>query len=146
VKRILGALLGTWLGLHAGAALGACDVSFSLVDFGRVDLARGGEITGRVTVACDRPRRFELAASAGQGRFGQRLMRGPGGTPLAYNLYVDPARTRIWGDGVHAGTSTIGGRSDGRRRVDLAVYGRVWGRQSVAPGAYSDTVSITVER
>jgi spore coat protein U-like protein len=47
---------------------------------------------------------------------------------------------------VHAGTSTIGGQTDGRRRVDLVVYGRVWGRQSAAPGAYADTLSITVER
>lgn len=141
-----GLVAAVWLGLQAGTALGACDVGFALVDFGRVDLKRGGEITGRLTVACDRQRRFELAATAGQGRFGQRLMRGPDGSPLAYNLYVDAARTRIWGDGVHAGTSTIKGRTHGRRRVDLVVFGRVWGRQAAAPGAYSDTLSITVER
>lgn len=146
LRIVFGALLGAVFGLQAGAALGACDVTLSLVDFGRVDLKRGGEITGRVTVACDHPGRFELAASPGQGRFGQREMRGPGGAPLAYNLFVDPARTRVWGDGVHAGTTTLGGSVDGRQRVDLVVYGRVYGRQSARPGAYADTVAITVER
>jgi spore coat protein U-like protein len=69
-----------------------------MVDFGRVEFRRDQEITGRVTVTCSEPGPFEVSASAGNGDFGGRLMRGPKGDELRYNLYVDAARRRVWGD------------------------------------------------
>lgn len=63
---------------------------------------------------------------------------------LSYNLYIDAARTMIWGDGT-GGTSHYGlvdppnGNS-----FDLTVYGRVTALQDVSAGAYSDTIVATV--
>lgn len=123
-----------------------CETTLALVDFGRLELREGGEITGRVTVRCNAPGPFEVLASSGHGSFETREMRGPGGTRLGYNLYVDPGRTRVWGDGINAGSMTLTGRTQGRRAVDLVVYGRVFPRQSTRPGPYTDSLQITVER
>ncbi len=53
-------------------------------------------------------------------------------------MFVDPARTRYWGDGISHGTFTFQGTLflDDRNRVGtlaLLVYGRVDGGQSLTP-------------
>lgn len=82
-----------WLHLQSVVAAQAadfCDVSMSFVDFGRLDLRRGGAITGEVAVTCPAPTAFALALSPGHGDYGTRRMRGPSGAELEYNLYLDP--------------------------------------------------------
>ncbi|RZM31611.1 MAG: SCPU domain-containing protein, partial [Sphingomonas sp.] len=63
-----------------------------------------------------------------------------------YQLYADPARTQIWGDG-SGGSSTVrsfdiipllGGSST------YQIYGRIPANLSPRPGAYNDTITITV--
>jgi spore coat protein U-like protein len=67
-----------------------------------------------------------------------------GGTALAYNLYTNPARSTVWGDGT-AGTSHYGPTTPPNATdVTLSIYGRLPASQSVPAGAYSDTVVITV--
>lgn len=126
-------------------AAAKCDAVVSLVDFGQLDLERGGNVSGEVIVTCDEPSRFSVALSAGTGNYRLRKMLGTDGHELKYNLFVDSARRRIWGDGVSAGTLTIRGESDGRRPLVIPVYGLVPPRQSVLTGAYSDNLLVTVE-
>ena len=126
-------------------AMADCDATVSLVDFGRLDLERGGDVNGEVIVSCDQPGRFSVALSAGIGDYRLRKMRGSDGGELVYNLFVDPGRRRVWGDGVSAGTQTVRGESDGRRPLVIPVYGLVPPRQSVLTGAYSDNLLVTVE-
>jgi spore coat protein U-like protein len=130
----------------AAAAQPPCDVSLSLVDFGRLELRQGGEITGRVSVRCDRPTRFALVLSEGHGSYRMRRMRGPEGHELRYNLFVDPARRLVWGDGVSEGTARLVGESDGRRGAELVVYGRVPAGQRVPAGSYGDALAVVIER
>jgi len=124
----------------------ACHASVTLVDFGRVDYKEGGDITGQLTVTCDGPTAFEVSASAGYGGYQGRTMVGPKETVLRYNLYVDAARQRVWGDGESGGTARITGESDGRKAVSYTIYGRVPDRQSVRPGRYHDSVKVSVSR
>jgi spore coat protein U-like protein len=67
-----------------------------------------------------------------------------GADQLQYNLYLDPARSTVWGDG-GSGTGQYGPilPADGSS-VLLEIYGRVPGRQNVRAGSYSDTVVITI--
>ena len=129
----------------SGLAAAECDASVSLVDFGQLDLERGGRVSGEVIVICSEPGRFSVALSSGNGSYRLRKMAGADGHELTYNLFVDPARQRVWGDGVSAGTQTVRGESDGRRPAVIPVYGFVPPRQSVLTGAYSDNLLVTVE-
>ena len=61
-----------------------------------------------------------------------------GGAYLAYDMYVDAARTRLWGDGVAPGTEffTSACFLDERNRVctiPFVLYGRVFGQQALIP-------------
>jgi spore coat protein U-like protein len=60
-----------------------------------------------------------------------------GGAYLAYDMYVDAARTRYWGDGTQ-GTEVFSGACllDERNRVctiPFVLYGKVHGQQQVIP-------------
>jgi spore coat protein U-like protein len=75
--------------------------------------------------------------------FGQRTMTGPS-TPMNYNLYTDANRTFIWGDGLLDGTVswTIIGLVLGFTST-VPIYGRIPAQQTVIPGMYSDSITIT---
>jgi spore coat protein U-like protein len=147
VSLALAAATALVLAAAAPAAAGPeCRASVSGVDFGRFDYRDGGDITGQLTVTCDRPTAFEVSASSGYGSYRGRTMLGRDGAVLRYNLYVDAARRRVWGDGEAGGTARIGGRSDGRKAVSYTIYGRVPGGQTVRPGGYHDTVKVSVSR
>jgi spore coat protein U-like protein len=148
VSRALAAAAGA-LALAAAppaAAAPDCRASVSQVDFGRFDYKDGGDITGQLTVTCDRPTAFEVSATPGYGSYRERTMLGRGDAVLRYNLYVDAARRRVWGDGEAGGTARIAGKSDGRKAVSYTIYGRIPGGQTVRPGGYRDTVKVSVSR
>lgn len=128
------------------AAEPSCHARVTMVDFGRIDVEEGGDITGRLTVTCDGPTHFEVSASSGYGSYRARTMVGPKGTLLRYNLYVDPARRQVWGDGESAGTARISGQSDGRKPVNYTVHGRIFKGQQSHAGRYRDSVEVTVSR
>ncbi len=71
------------------------------------------------------------------GNFTARKMDGAGNN-LNYNLYIDAAGTKIWGDGTGGTFAQPGGSN-------LIIYGRIPPLQKVKPGAYSDSVIVIVE-
>ncbi|MGI9303618.1 MAG: Csu type fimbrial protein [Gammaproteobacteria bacterium] len=76
-----------------------------------------------------------------------REMAGPGTGNLAYQLYSDTTRSTVFGDG--ATGSTIGVTGSGMSvasQQSTSVYGRVLDAdaQNVEPGAYADTVTVTL--
>ena len=144
MRAVAAGALALLLALLATAAEAACEVEFRLVDFGQLDFRRGGRITGRVVVACDRPTAFTLALTPGHGDYAERRMRGPKGAELRYNLYVDPGHRHVWGDGVSDGTAVIRGETDGGRPTTITVHGRVPGGQRVPPGAYADNLAVSL--
>jgi spore coat protein U-like protein len=100
---------------------------------------------GVIQVLCplNEPRATTVSLSTGSsGRYGDRTMV-DGREELHYNLYVDPARTIIAGDGSN-GTRTLEGRRTGNETA-FPVYGTLPAGQSVAAGSYSDNVVVTVE-
>ncbi len=64
-----------------------------------------------------------------------------GTSTLLYSLYVDAARTVLWGDGT--GGSSAFTASD--RNGTATIYGRIFARQtSVRAGAYTDSIVVTL--
>lgn len=70
----------------------------------------------------------------------RRLTAGAFG--LNYNLYTDPARTTIWGDGTN-GSAVVGGTC--AALCSTQVYGRIPAGQSVPAAQYRDDVLVTLE-
>jgi spore coat protein U-like protein len=157
----LPAVLLPWLFL-AGNALAAadCSVSVSGLAFGTYDqLATiADDSTGTVTVTCTSIGKgggvtrvnYSVAFSAGaSGGYQQRFMTS-GAPRLNYNLYVDAARSTIWGNGnsgtqLITGSLTVGpGVGNGTRTATHTVYGRVPAEQDAAVGSYTDAIVLTL--
>lgn len=128
-----------------------CTVSASGVNFGNynpvdpTNLDSAGAIEVYCTQSQPRPLSFDINLSTGgSGSYAVRTMTGPG-SQLQYNLYHDAARAMIWGNGT-GGSTDVTLSYNGQRIVDetVSVYGRVFSGQSPPPGAYADTIIVTV--
>jgi spore coat protein U-like protein len=128
--------------LAPGAAHAVCEARMEAVVFGMLDVTRGTESTGRVTVDCDRAETVQVGLTGGGGD-GHRRLRGPNGAEIRYDLYTDATRTVRWGDG-HGSTSAVTVRSDGKRAKTVTIYGVVPRQKPVPPGSYTDEPEVVV--
>jgi spore coat protein U-like protein len=88
--------------------------------------------------------RITLDAGA-SGSFATRELR-QGSEVLRYNLYLDAARTVVWGDGTGGSSAGPGVTSRGPGGVTTAwVFGRIFAAQDPVAGAYGDTIRVTFE-
>ena len=81
---------------------------------------------------------FGLNSSSGP----DRAMNGAGADHLRYQIYRDAARSLVWSRGADAVQFTSRGISSAEQ---LTVFGRIPPNQEVAPGAYSDLLTATVD-
>jgi len=150
----VGLTAGLLLPQPAMALLEGCEVSATGVDFGIYDplSASDNEATGNVTVTCTVTLvgltvTYEIRLdTGGSGTYFPREMTS-GTHTLEYQLYIDSARTTVWGDG-SSGTDTwnvttllqVGTTVD-----DYTIYGSIPASQMVAAGTYGDTITVTLE-
>lgn len=130
-----------------------CTIEAPSLSFGEYEPGTGEPLdtVGAVSVRCTGSPASSIRITLSGGASGQPAARElrAGLEALAYNLYLDAARTRIWGDGT-AGTewvvvappATQGSRP---READVSVHGRIFPGQDPAPGGYSDALVLTVE-
>jgi spore coat protein U-like protein len=101
-------------------------------------------LTGGTTTAVTLTSSYSTGSS---GTFSSRVMLS-GTSRLSYNLYYDAAYTQIRGDGTggsQTGSATMTlTRAAPTQDVESTIYGRVTAGQDVAPGTYTDTITITV--
>lgn len=138
----------------------SCSISATAAGFGIYDETQNDTAVATISGSCSRAAIGDpdiasttIALSTGvSGTYVSRQMAN-GANRLNYNLYVDVARSRVWGDG-SAGTNTVNALSlltNGRflnpndtRTFSLPAYGRIPAGQSVASGAYADTITVTI--
>lgn len=127
-------------------AQAACSVDATPVAFGAYGPfnAIPTDTAGSLRVSCDAVTvGYTLVLSpGGAGSYSPRQLSG-GAYSLAYNLYADTLRTAVWGDG-SGGTITVSGAFALPGIVEHTVYGRVFPRQNIAPGSYSDAITVTI--
>ena len=122
-----------------------CNVSATPLSFGSYTSAAISSATSTVSVTCSNTVPYNVGLNAGASSGAtvtSRAMTGPAGAlPLHYDLFQDSAHTKNWGDTV--GTDTIAGTGNGTGQ-SLTVYGQIPAGQGNRPGAYTDTITVTV--
>ena len=118
-----------------------CSVSTVGLNFGNYDVfsTLDNDITGTIDVNCQTSTSYSISLSSGSGTYASRTMTSAGNL-LSYNLYTDPTRLTIWGDGSSA-TVTV---SNTGITGSSTVYGRIPARQNAVVGIYADIVTVTV--
>ena len=101
------------------------------------------DATTTATVKCTPNTAFSVDIDDGlhfQGN-NKRRMRNALGVYLPYNVYLDAARTRVWGKGQ---SKNYAGNSGAGAPIDLPIYGRVPISLLPATGNYRDTLVVTL--
>jgi spore coat protein U-like protein len=124
-----------------GMAMAECSLGIIGLSFGHYDpfAPTDTDITGSVSVTCDAETSVQISLSAGFGPFAARQMKS-GSNSLFYNLFTDPSRLSLWGDG-SPGTNLV---SFSGTAGSQAVYGRIPAGQNVPVGTYGDTITVTL--
>lgn len=139
-------LLSTLLLLLASTAQSACSVNPTSVAFGVYSpfSVTPTDTAGTLRVTCDTVTTGYtiLLSAGGAGSYSPRRLSGSGYL-LSYNLYTDPLRTTVWGDG-SGGTVNVAGAFALAGAIDHTVYGRITAGQNVGAGAYADTITVTI--
>lgn len=131
---------------------GTTNVAFSSTvayDPADVHFAAPLDAAGNVTVRCTKGTTAAVALDQGLNPAGGstcvnplRRMSDGGAERLSYGLYTDAARTTAWGcDATNDQSFTAVGSNS---PTTLQVFGRIPAAQDVAPGSYTDTVTVTV--
>lgn len=112
------------------------------VSFGTYDVFSPAPVdsVGRLTILCLPAQWIQVSLSRGGGpSYQPRTMRS-GPNQLGYNLFLDAARTVVWGDGTQ-GTQPFQGL---HWWFSLPIYGRIPPAQDVAIGTYTDRIVATI--
>ena len=146
-RAVVSAAAASALCLAAVPAEAACSLSATGVAFGAYDVFAPAptDSTGTVVLDCDpAEKNITITLSPGTGTYATRTLR-QGAETLGYNLYLDAARTSVWGDG-SAGTTTFFIKNPRPNRpTEVTIFGRIPAAQDVSVGAYADTIIVTVE-
>jgi spore coat protein U-like protein len=150
IHRVALLLLG---GLFALGAEAGCWVSTSGMAFGpyNVIFPQPRDSTAVIQLGClwgeleSQELRVALGPSGYSGAIHVRqLGRIGGGDSLEYNLFLDPARTLVWGDDSSGGSALRVPAFAGAAPQQLLVYGRIFGGQEAMPGDYTDSLSLYI--
>lgn len=154
MKKYIAILMFLCMAWPPGAtAAASCTINRAagniLANFGNYDAMSGPrDSIGQVSFTCvpdvllGVPVSYSMAASPGNSaNFNQRRLQA-GAYALNYNLYLDPSRTVIFGDG-SPGTSKSAGIC--AAACVVPVYGRLLAGQTVPAGSYQDSVLVTLE-
>ncbi len=123
--------------------IATCKVGAASLGFGTYGVGQTADLKAQGTIAYEGcgTGRLKVHLDGGTNRnTAARTLVDSAGNKLAYQLYRDSARTKVWGTGSNALSFTPSSGTG-----SLVVYGTIPGGQSVPVGRYSDTVLVTVD-
>ena len=130
----------------AGPVPCGCTVSASTIPFGTYDplssvpLDSVGSINMTCSGSASAAATVTIELNAGSsGNIADRQLKA-GARALHYNLYLDPARTRVWGN--DGASSLMTPFATGLKTY--TIYGRVAPLQRAGVGAYRDSITVTI--
>jgi spore coat protein U-like protein len=120
--------------VDASVAFGPYDV------FGTDHVETMGQISWRCPGGSPRAVQITITRGSNGDATSRRLAQG--GEFLRYDLYLDAARTLVWGDGTYGGSYTA--VNPGGGWIPLTIYARIPKSQDVAVGTYTDSVTVVI--
>lgn len=126
--------------------LGICTIDPATLDFGSYDSTANVDVAASITVRCTQGSSYWVGLGLGSNPAGATRQMASGGVSfLAYELYRDAGRTQIWdnADPAPAPPHSSAG-NPGYSAYATPVYGRIPLGQVVPMGAYTDSVTMTV--
>ncbi len=140
MKRVfLAAAIALAAATAAEAAPSCKNLSVTALAFGNYDVygAAPTDSAGTISYSCPPPTTPTVTIDAGLafGNGTRRMTLAGGGDWLAYEIFVDAARSVVWSStpvGVPAGNG-----------VSVPYYARAFALQDVSMGSYSDTLIVT---
>jgi spore coat protein U-like protein len=132
-------LAATAAATAAHAAPSCHGISVTSLAFGNYNVysATPLDSAGTISYSCPPPAVPTVDMSAGGANsYSPRKMQRSAGGPdlLAYNIFVDAARTTVWISGVSVPSGNT---------LTVPFYGRIFPLQDVSVGAYTDTLVVT---
>ncbi|MFO1173327.1 MAG: spore coat U domain-containing protein [Hyphomicrobiaceae bacterium] len=121
-----------------------CRVTANDLNFGAVTtIAANRDVDGSATVTCTNATPYRVLLNNGLTGTGPTARKMTlGANSVTYALYRNAARTQAWGN--ISGTNSLSGTGTGFAQT-IPIYGRVPPQTVPPPGAYKDTVVMTVE-
>lgn len=152
MKWQLPLIILTWLCAVSSTQAATCMLSVGDMTFGIYLPGQPNPVdaSSSITVQCEadidgEDVNYSLSIGPSDGAFAPRTMHSEDAT-LSYNVFVDAARSTVWGDG-SVGTGMVSGQLalPAVSSVTSLVHGRVFGGQSLRSGSYTDLLTVTVE-
>lgn len=131
---------------RSAEAAPSCTISVTGVSFGVYDVFSASPVdsTGTVTYNCRGNASVSVTLSAGSSAtFNPRQMSGTGDL-LSYNLFLDAARSTIWGDGTGGSVTYTNANPPNNRDIVVTMYARITAGQDVSADSYSDTITAII--
>lgn len=137
-------LLALW---PTAARAASCTLSSTSLSFGAYDVFATAptDSTATLTYRCSGNADIAIGITRGRSTTYNPREMAKGTERLSYNLYLDPARTTVWGDTTGGTQVYFDTRVPNNRNVMATVYGRIPAGQDVSAGDYTDTVLVVVE-
>lgn len=122
----------------------ACSVSAADLAFGNYDAASVSDTVASttITVTCSLLTPYDISLDSGANANGSVRRLGSGASRLNYEIYRNALMTNIFG--TVAATLGVSGVGTGLA-VPTTIYGKIPKGQAVAPGSYTDQITVTVD-
>lgn len=130
----------------AQVTVATCAISASsAISFGAYSVfnASPTDSTGTIVFVCTGAAGPVSISLTGTQATGSRSLKN-GADLLTYNVFTDASRTRPWGDGTFGSTPATFSTPVDNTPVTATMYGRIFARQDVSFGAYSDSLLAVV--
>lgn len=122
----------------------SCSVSAADLAFGSYDASSASDTvaTSTISVTCSLLTPYSISLNNGSYASGSTRRLGSGASRLTYEIYRDVGMSGVFG--TVAGLLGVSGIGTGFA-VPTTIYGRIPKNQAVAPGSYSDQITVTVD-
>jgi len=126
----------------------SCRLEGGTLDFGTYQSEQNNDQQARTRIKYRCPEGLDITLNLGPGEHPTRRSRGmehdDDDDTLAYQLFKDQSFTESWGDGASNGSGLNISSTPGGGPESVNVFGEIPAGQDVPPGAYNDTVLITL--